>query len=499
MKKIFIRLFILAFAIFVLTSCDEADADHVVFQTQDSEGPDEVATIRNNVFINDINIGGLTPEAALEKLNTQFANHFNNTTLTLTFDNEEFVYSFSEFNASFDFEAAVNMAFRGEISSNSPQSYRVDAMYTYDASIIEKILAELYEKVTREPENATMERIDGEFVITNDVIGRRLDLDNTNQEILDILASRSSGVVELSVVNYYAEFTAEHFRRATSLLGTYTTYFSPGENGRNINIRNAASKIDGFVLMPGEIFSTNAEFGVMTYDNGYRMAPVIVGGVLQDGMGGGVCQVSSTLYVALLYAELRITERLNHSMPVAYIRNGLDATLAGDWIDLKFENDTDYPVFIEAIVTNNSHTVNVFGFESRNETRELEFRIILVETIPPPEENIIEDPNIPLGERRVTITPLTGRRYRVYKDVFENGELVETVHINNSNYRARAATVRVGTGAGAPPTGTGETPPVTTPPTTPPYEPPVTPPPTNDNNGVDDIDAPPVIDDSTDE
>jgi len=273
-------------------------------------------------------------------------------------------------------------------------------------------------------------------------------------------------------------------------LGTYTTYFSPGENGRNINIRNAASKIDGFVLMPGEIFSTNAEFGVMTYENGYRMAPVIVGGVLQDGMGGGVCQVSSTLYVALLYAELRITERLNHSMPVAYIRNGLDATLAGDWIDLKFQNNTNYPVFIEAIVTSNSHTVNVFGFESRSETRRLEFRIILVETIPPPEENIIEDPDMPYGERRVTITALTGRRYRVYKDVFEDGEFVETVHINNSNYRARAATVRVGTGgAGAPPAGT--TPPSQTePPTTPP---PTIYPPANDDE---DIDAPPIIDDS---
>jgi hypothetical protein len=237
---------------------------------------------------------------------------------------------------------------------------------------------------------------------------------------------------------------------ATSLLGSYTTNFAAGTNGRNTNLDNATSKINDTVLMPGEVFSTNEAFGEMSFDNGYAMGGTIVAGKMEDGMGGGVCQVSSTLYHALLYAELEIVERQNHSLKVGYMDWGFDATLAGDYIDLKFKNDTEYPVTIEAYTTSNQVIVNIYGHEIHDPSRNLVFENALINTVPPAAEVITEDPTLPLGERVEDMKPRTGYVYNVYKLVYENGEFLEKVQVNTSSYRATRGEFRVGTGPAAP-------------------------------------------------
>lgn len=130
----------------------------------------------------------------------------------------------------------------------------------------------------------------------------------------------------------------------TKISEFYTNY--SGSIGRRLNVENAANKIDDTILMPGEEFSYEKVVGPVTYDNGYKDAPVIVNGESSVGIGGGVCQVSSTMYNAQLKAGILPTERRNHSKAVAYVPRGLDATLASGIIDYKFKNPYEYPVVI---------------------------------------------------------------------------------------------------------------------------------------------------------
>ena len=148
-------------------------------------------------------------------------------------------------------------------------------------------------------------------------------------------------------------------------LGSYTTHYS-GSAARNNNVRLATSRIDGYELMPGEEFSYDQTILPRTAENGYQAAPVYVGNKVESGMGGGICQPSSTLYCAALYANLEITERHNHSMLVSYLPAGLDATIAQGVLDLKFKNNTPYPVKISGQASGGVLTFSIWGYNPEN-------------------------------------------------------------------------------------------------------------------------------------
>jgi len=183
----------------------------------------------------------------------------------------------------------------------------------------------------------------------------------------------------------------------------------------------------------------------MTYENGYRMAPVILDGKLEDGMGGGVCQVSSTLYNALLYSELEIVERRNHSLKVGYAEYGFDATLVEGVIDLQFKNDTKYPVFIESYLEDRKIVVNIYGHEVHPPGRSLKFFNELAEVVPPAEELIIEDENMPEGEAVIITAARNGYRYNVYKIIYEDEKEIGRELVNRSYYRPTRGEKRIGT------------------------------------------------------
>lgn len=148
-------------------------------------------------------------------------------------------------------------------------------------------------------------------------------------------------------------------------LGSYTTHYS-GSAARNNNVRLATSRIDGYELMPGEEFSYDQTILPRTAENGYQAAPVYVGNKVESGMGGGICQPSSTLYCAALYANLEITERHNHSMLVSYLPAGLDATIAQGVLDMKFKNNTPYPIKISGQASGGVLTFSIWGYNPEN-------------------------------------------------------------------------------------------------------------------------------------
>lgn len=191
-------------------------------------------------------------------------------------------------------------------------------------------------------------------------------------------------------------------------LGSYSTSYGTSTANRCANIARAASLINGTVVAPGEVFSFNDTVGHRTKENGFYTAKEYVDGQSVDGIGGGTCQVSSTLYSAVLYADMSIVERLNHMMTVGYIPLGQDATVADGGVDFKFKNSSDYPVKVSAYTSGATITVSIIGTAWE-----------------PAREVKISNSSSQVGENTVV---------RSVRYVYSNGQLISTDTLNSSTY-----------------------------------------------------------------
>lgn len=427
-------------------------------KSADMEKTLNVDTIYENIFIEDIDVSRLTKKQAVDLLTGKFNNSDNNE-IIFSYNGEKYTEKFSSFGAGYKIEKAVDEAYDygrdGTLSEryskvsalNKKKPLKIKLEYGYDEAKLEEVAEDYFLKFYVAPKEPGFSRVDGKFVTTPEVSGTAIDKDKLINDSKSVLESKKSGTITLDNYEVRPKYTEKEFAKSTSLLGSYTTNFAAGSTNRNQNIITAAGKINNCVIMPEEVFSTNKAFGETTYENGYRIASTYLGGKIVDGMGGGMCQVSTTLYMSLLYAETpTITERTNHSMKVGYVDYAYDATLAGDYIDLKFRNDTGYPVTIESVLTSKSITVNIYGFETRSSSRKLKFENSMVSSTQPAPESVTNDPTLPLNKRMVDVEQKIGYKYELYKLVYENDKLVERVRVNTSTYRVVQGQVRIGTG-----------------------------------------------------
>jgi vancomycin resistance protein YoaR len=432
--------------------------------TEAESAPDIVDTgkIYDNIFIDGIDVSQLTKTEAMEILNAELKKPLEETVITLSYEGRLFEYNYRDFGASYEFNPAVQTAYSyARDGSNSDRSkkmsqlkstpFEVSSTYFYDENSVKAVLSQLESQINIPAKEASVIRENGEFFITKEQAGIKLDINTTARLVTELLKNKQEGNVEMKVDIDEPHYTEADLANAQTLIGTFTTQVTGGDSPRNTNVKTALDKINNVVLYPEEVFSTNEHFGAMTYDNGYRMANVIVGGKFEEDMGGGVCQVSSTLYVALVLAELDIVERTNHSLKVSYADYGYDATLAGDYIDLKFKNDTEFPVIIEGIMDGSNVTVNIYGHEIHSDGRTVELSNKLISSTPPPEERIIEDPEQPIGYQETVNPARTGYKYELIKTVKQDGVLVEEVVVNRSTYKATAAETHIGINPDLPP------------------------------------------------
>ena len=206
---------------------------------------------------------------------------------------------------------------------------------------VSALLQELAEELNEPPRSAFIDPQSGEII--PEAPGWRLDIPLTRERLLEAPA-RSSVLPVL--IELDPEITAAHFSAVRKEIGAYRTWIGGGGN-RAANIILATTSLNNYLLLPGEIFSFNTVNGPRTAERGYRPAPVIVGSTVVPGLGGGVCQVSTTLYNAVLRANLEVIERYPHSQPIGYVPRGMDATVA-DTLDFRFRNNSDHLVMIRA-------------------------------------------------------------------------------------------------------------------------------------------------------
>ncbi len=217
------------------------------------------------------------------------------------------------------------------------------------------------------------------------------------------------------------------------VLGTFSSSFATSTEARAHNVKLTAERVDGYILMPGDVFSYDSTVGKRTAANGYREAGVYIGNKVETGIGGGICQTSSTLYSAVLYANLEIVSRTSHSLPVAYVPAGQDATIAEGYIDLKIRNNTEYPVKFEAKTNGRTLVCRVLGVKEDGIKVELYHQT--TNTFEPETERTA-NPEIPAGYKKTVVKGNGGYSIASVRVVKKNGEEIKREKLTNSVYRA---------------------------------------------------------------
>ncbi|AEV66778.1 VanW family protein [Acetivibrio clariflavus] len=240
-------------------------------------------------------------------------------------------------------------------------------------------------------------------------------------------------------------FEANLFRDVLSTASTSFSTNTVNNANRAVNMKLATSKIDGTILLPGDVFSFNEVVGPRTADRGYLPANSYVGGKIVKDIGGGICQVSTTLYNSTLKADLETVSRSNHMFTVSYVPFGLDAAVDyASSVDFKFRNNTNMPIKIQGKVTSDNRVVFTIIGTNENPNKTVEFTTVQVSSTPAPVKYIY-DSNLPEGQKVVVDNGMTGYVIDTYKIVKINGEVQSKTKIHRSTYKTLDKTIKVGT------------------------------------------------------
>lgn len=303
-----------------------------------------------------------------------------------------------------------------------------------EAIDIEKI----YSEVHCEPQDAYL--IKEPFQLVKDVSGIDFAVSMEEAKAL-ITGDKEEYIIPLKITpasKTVADLGDEAFPHT---IATYTTSYDAGYTARSTNLRLASNKINGTVLLPGEEFSFNKVVGKRTVQDGYQNAPIYENGKVVDGLAGGICQISSTLYNAVLLANLDIVERRNHNFTSTYVPAGRDATVVYGAIDFKFKNSRQYPI---KIVSSVSGGIAKFEIKGIKEDTEYEVKIYTKTTEETPfREEVEEDSSIPAGTKRVVQGGHNGLKVSSYRALVLNGKEVSRELLANDTYRVMNRIVKV--------------------------------------------------------
>ncbi|RJX36969.1 hypothetical protein D3P09_26055 [Paenibacillus pinisoli] len=350
---------------------------------------------------------------------------------------------------------------RGSLWERARYRYHFPSHYalsqSWEKSAFEAALRKQWSWVENNaPQNATREITkQDEVIYTPHTDAYRLDLaalaDKAEQWMVlednqvgeEVAGERGALVAELPIRTIHPEVTLEKLKKEgiDRLIMTFTTDFSSSAEGRAHNVSVTAQSLNDWYLGPDEVFAYSELIAKAEKEHTYREAPVILNGKFVPGIGGGICQVSSTLYQAVLRAGLGIEERRNHSLPVAYLPLGHDATYATDAIDFKFRNTTGKSLIIRTSVENKKLTIKLFGTMPGNESYEIES--VTLDTIQPKTQQSV-NPALPVGKTVVVDKGKPGYVVETYRTHLRDGKVVSRERVSKDTYRAQPTLIETG-------------------------------------------------------
>ncbi|MCD8744461.1 VanW family protein [Clostridioides difficile] len=406
--------------------------------------------IAKNTYVNGVNIGKLTKSQAKQEL----AKKYKLENVDFNYNDKSWKVKSKDLNLSTDLDKTVENAYNlnrksgffgnlsKTISANFGRKSNLVVVINYDKNKLKAEMEKIAKEIDVDVKDATLD-ISGEKVkVIPDSDGLKMDI-SKSMENFDNQTKKGNYKNELVVKATPAKVKKEQLANIDTNLGTYSTTFKTSQINRSINIKLATDNISNVLLMPGETFSFNKHTGKRSKENGYKSAPVIMEGEMEEDYGGGVCQVSSTLYNSVLYAGLEIVNVKNHTIPSSYVPKGRDATVADSGIDFLFKNNLKHPVYIKNYVSGNQIVCNIYGSAEDKQNITISTKL---DGVSQTTMKRVNDPTMPKGKEKVD---KSGRNaysvstYRTFNDA--NGKKIKTEKIANSYYPKKEGIILVGT------------------------------------------------------
>ncbi len=325
--------------------------------------------------------------------------------------------------------------------------------YEYETSVyngrrylndLENIIDKIYLDTLVNPVNSTLSfsksNFETPFTITKSSDGVCIDKEKLKKDV-DLALNDNVNFIKCSTVTILPKTSTENNENLTFLRGEFTTNYYTSVDGRKTNISLAIKRLNGTIIKSEEIFSFNKTVGERNEKNGYQTAKIILNGEYVDGVGGGVCQVSTTLYNALLLSNLKVIEHHAHSLMVNYVEPSFDAMVSGTSLDLKFKNDTANPIYITAKADGNNLTFRIYGEKHPYQIQRISK---ITQTITPSPCEYIESDTLYQGEQSIIQNEKQGVKSQGFLSYYKNGKKINDVFIRNDYYKPISRKILVG-------------------------------------------------------
>lgn len=406
--------------------------------------------IAKNTYIKNVDVGNLSKEDAKNKILSECKID----TIKFTYNDKKWLINPNDVGIKYNIDKTVDNAYEvnreNDILSNIVDTLKsnfgienhVNMVVDCDEGKVVSQLEKISEEINVKMENAKLNLSSNSIQVSEDKAGLQVDI---NATVSNLKKSLQEGIFDESLVvtRVEPEIKKADLENINTLLGSYKTVLHDASPGRVENIKIATERTSGVLLMPGEEFSYNKHTGLRTIKNGYKNATVIVSGEAVQGVGGGVCQVSTTLYNAVLYAGLDIVKVSNHSIPSTYVEKGRDATVTDGGLDFVFKNNYDEPVYIQNHYYNGVVICEVYGNDKDRKNIEISTTIDKITKAPIKEE---KDITLEVGKEKLLERgrdSYTVSTYRIYYD--ENGKEIKKEKIATSFYPYKQQVVAIGT------------------------------------------------------
>lgn len=413
-------------------------------------------TIANGVQVEGVDLSGMTPEQAKAALQAK-ADALASTPVNLRMGENIITTSLAELGytcTNLDIvDSLVPIGKSGNIVErykeqkdleNETVQYALD--FTVDPSRVQAFVQNCSVYNTDPVEGELLVGDDGYPYVEGGTKGITLKPEESAEIVRQAIESWTGGDITVDLVceETSPEVSYETLAQVKDILGMATTDYSASSGNRAINVENGCALINGTLLWPGDEFSVTDAVTPFSAENGYMPAPTYEENRTIDSYGGGICQVSTTLYNAALKAEMDITARSNHTMMVTYVEPSKDAAIAEGVMDMRFVNNTDAPIYIQGGCHGGQITFIIYGHETRPENRTIEFESRTIATMDADGYSLYPDATQPVGYIAQTQSPHTGCQAQLWKHIYIDGVETEEVLVNESYYQSVGTIYSVG-------------------------------------------------------
>ena len=407
------------------------------------------------VKVDSIDLSGKTKKQAMQLLKQENDDIVLSRKINVKALDKNYTIEYANISPQYNIPEVVNQVFSYGKDLNflasanlirKPQMKNYSLKFTYDQKDIKNFIVSIEKQVNVNPINAKIQMVGAGFSVTPDVKGVKLETAALEKDLTSKIDGKVTPDINIvaTVTAPTALITADKLSTVNTKVTSFSTEFGTGSSSeRANNIRLATRAINGTCIMPGGTFSFNDVVGQRTAIKGYEAAPIIIGNQVDSGLGGGICQVSTTLYNSILKANIKSTQRTHHTLPSHYVPLGMDATVDYGNLDYKFTNTLAYPIYIQGDAEGGNIVFNVYSNSSLTATY-YDISSEVYDTIKPT-IGYVDDATLPKGTQVYVQQPYTGYKVRVHKKAIQGGNVINDQIISDDYYLPVNAVIKRGT------------------------------------------------------